>query len=30
MGKKIGTGKFSVVYEAINKETKAEVAIKVI
>ena len=30
MGKKIGTRKFSVVYEAVNKETKSQVAIKVI
>lgn len=30
MGSKIGTGKFSVVYEAVNKETKVQVAIKVI
>ena len=30
MSKKIGTGKFSVVYEAVNKETKSQVAIKVI
>jgi hypothetical protein len=30
MGKRIGTGKFSVVYEGINKETQNQVAIKVI
>lgn len=30
MGRKIGTGKFSVVYEAVSKETNAKVAIKVI
>lgn len=30
MGRKIGTGKFSVVYEGVNKETKDQVAIKVI
>lgn len=30
MGRKIGTGKFSVVYEAVNKETREQVAIKVI
>lgn len=30
MGRKIGTGKFSIVYEAFVKETGSPVAIKVI